>query len=133
MKVWLDIHHSEDALMATIRHDDCVIDSMAAVGEWKRQLVEELKKLGGEKAYLLVDMGGFVLDPVYASEYGETAKRVVVDHALAVLRYGSSDGMTLSAVRLEAVIHRFPANTFADRTAALAALDRIRDGEKKSA
>lgn len=124
MKITLKYDRELDAW--TVEHQEARIRTRDDIAEWKRQLVAELKKLKGKKAWLLIDAAGFQLDSAVAAEYGAIAREVAEKYAHGVLRYGKADGWTAAQVRLQAVIQRFPANFFQDREAAVEALRRLK-------
>jgi hypothetical protein len=125
MDLRLSYDGSLDAWVLT--HDDVRIEREEDIEVWHSILLRELQKLGGERAYILIDIAEFHLAPALAERYGKVAKRVISEHALGIVRFGHSDhDMTTTAIRLGAVLNRFPANVFPNREAALEVLARIR-------
>ena len=101
--------------------------------EWRRSVVfqaviirEFETKVGDRKVAVFVDASNFNLEPAYADAYGKAAKEIVGRFASSLFRYGDPGGITKVVARCQAVIHRYPANFYADRDAALAALERLR-------
>lgn len=122
----LELTYDNDVDAWTLRHDAVEISTPADIERWRSALDEELARLGGKRVYLLIDLDGFSLSPAIAHEYGKVAKRVMTDHALGVVRYGSDAGLTTTSIRVAAIVSRFPANIFPDRAAAVRAINRIR-------
>jgi hypothetical protein len=124
----LSLTHDADVDAWFLSHEDVRIETPADIDAWRDALMKELEKLGGQRAYILIDLGGFTLAPGMAEPYGKVAKTVVSQYALGVVRFGSDDGsdLTTTAIRLGAVMNRFPANVFPNREVALQVLERIR-------
>lgn len=110
----------------TVMSEGIELRTLEDLLRWKGLFAEGAKKLGGKKAYLLVDISGFTLDPALATEYGKAAREIRSRYALGLIRYGSHDKMTEASVYLQAILNRFPANIFPDREVALQALEKIR-------
>lgn len=109
-----------------VSHRDVHLHDEAAIDEWRKQLHQQLEKLGGKKSYLLIDMKGVELSPAFAERYGKVVREVLADHALGTLRYGKPDGWTAMAVELQGAMNNYSAVVFADRTAAVLALSMLR-------
>ncbi|MEM6991404.1 MAG: hypothetical protein AAF721_12930 [Myxococcota bacterium] len=116
----------EDAVW-TLRHKDVVIRSATDIERWRELLTAELTKIKTIGADLLISLDGFTLDPSLAEAYGRVAKAAVGGGNFgSVIRYGAETDMTTTAIRLGAVLSRFPSNIFPDRRHALAALQKVR-------
>jgi hypothetical protein len=125
----LTLTHDPDVDAWFLTHDDVRIESASDIAAWREALLRELEKLGGARAYILIDLAGFQLAPAMAEQYGKVAKTVVSQYALGIIRYGGDQAgrdLTTTAIRLGAVLNRFPANVFPDRESALEVLARIR-------
>ncbi len=123
----LELNHDPQLDVWTLRHFDVAIRTHADIDTWRELLRAELGKLGGKRVDLLISLDGFTLDPSLAEAYGRVAKEVASQHTRTLIRYGSEADMTTTAIRLGAVLSRFPSNIFPDRRHALSALDRARE------
>ncbi len=125
MKMELSYEEAIDAW--TLRPDGVHIDSTEALERWQQMMEREFAAAPPEPFYLLIRVEGFTLAPGQAEAYGHVAKATVVPRTRSVIRYGTDVGLTNTAIRLGAVLNRYPANIFPDRQHAIEALHRIRD------
>ncbi len=131
MKVTVVYDEAHDVF--TIECKDVHLRTPQDVSKWSKQLEEELEALGGKKCDLFVDMDGFSIAPGVMELYGLQAKRVGTLYATSLIRYNAMNTQTRAEVLLQAVVHRFPANIFPNREAALEALAKIRQTEATGA
>lgn len=120
MRVWIE--YDNDAKVRTLFHEECMIDSAEAVETWRTQLISEFERRDDGRIPLLIDMKGVSIDPSMADAYGKTAHAVGARYASKIARYGQTEGLTLSTIRLQSIIKKHPANLYKDRESALAAL-----------
>ena len=122
----LTIEHSASIDAWEIKHENVLLHDVAAIAEWRRQVLEQLAKLQGEPAYVLVDVSNVELSPAFAEHYGQVVREITSLLSLTVLRYGKTDGWTEMAVELQGAMNNYSSVIFADRKAAVAALSMLR-------
>ncbi len=124
MRVWIE--QDPTHLVWTLRTSECVLNTHDDVQRWAKLLDRALVTKGEDRVVIFVDLAGMHIGSHVAAAYGEVAQRVFQDHAVDIFRYGHPQGMTESVIHLQAVLHHFPSNIYADRAAALAALAHVR-------
>ncbi len=111
----------------TIRHTATTLSDDEEMDAFERFMNEHvIPKFSGEKVVLFIDVTGLEIGAKVADRYGAFARAFVEAHAQTVFRYGEPAGMTQSVIQLQAVIRHFPSNLYADRRAALRALELYR-------
>jgi hypothetical protein len=111
----------------TLTHRDVRIQSPADANRWRQLLGQELHKLNGQPAYVLIDVTEFEVAAVMMEDYGRTVK-AIAHNFRGVFRYGAGD-KTRTTVLLQSLVNSFPANLFNDRAEAIEALNRARATE----
>ncbi len=125
MKVWFTYDESIDAWV--LNHEGLDIADAATVEEWKTALFKAAEEsFQGKRVFVVVDLANVHIAPGIAEVYGDVAKEFGARHCEAAFRYGPGEGMTKSVIHLQAVINHFPSNIYADRAAAVAALEAYR-------
>jgi hypothetical protein len=117
-----------DAVLA--RFDDVELVTPADAARWAKEVEAKLEGYG-RKVYLLIDLGGLVVKPTAAREFGRLRADVLAKYAHASFRFGG-DRPTITTVYTSSVLHNAAANHHASFEDALAALKRERDGTASS-
>lgn len=126
----LELTHDAKHDVWTLKHFDCHLNTDADIGEWSKALETEFKKLGSNKAYLLIDDSDFSLSPAVSHHFGDVAKSITYSHALGIARYKLDHDHTNAAIHDH--LHRsgHEPNVFDDRESALAHLEKLRASKK---
>jgi hypothetical protein len=111
----------------TTPHDSVHLQLSADVEGWRDRVTRQLPAtLGTRRRYLLVDDGGFTVNPRLADAYGKVAEEVRTRFAKDVFRYGASDRLSAASARLQSRKRARSSNRFTTRREALAAPERPR-------
>lgn len=129
----LKVEHDPEHDVWTIVHRNCDIQTSLDIQRWRSKLDDELRQLGGNKVFLLIDLEGFSISPSIMDEYGRNAKEVVGAHAIGAIRYGRGDARTRTEISLQAMANNFPANIFPSRESALQAVAHLRSRDTAKA
>jgi hypothetical protein len=122
----VSLEHDLEHDVWTIRHNDVHIRTSRDVDDWRAQLDAGFLQLAGQKAFILIDLSDFKIDPNMMDEYGKNAKEIVGKHALGAIRYGGKHAETKTEILLQSIANNFPANIFPDRQSALRAVEKMR-------
>jgi hypothetical protein len=109
-----------------VQHDGVELHAWSELLLWRSRVREELERHDAHEIYLLIDMNGMSLDPKIASMFGAVAVEAAGNQSLGVVRYGHPEGPQVADLRARPLRNRFPAAPFANREAAIEALQQVR-------
>jgi hypothetical protein len=109
-----------------VHHDGVELHAWSELLLWRSRIREELEKNDAREIYLLIDMNGLSLEPTIARMFGAVAVEAAGNQSLGVIRYGHPEGPQVADLRADPLQNRFPPAPFADREAAIEALQQIR-------
>jgi hypothetical protein len=120
---------AHDVVLA--RFEGVELNSSMDAARWAAEVDEKLAVFG-RKVTLIIDLGGLVVRPTAAAEFGRLRAEVLAKHSTVSYRFGG-DRATVTSVYTSAVIHHADANHYVSYEAALGAVKRDREAEAETA